>query len=101
MTDQTQTPRILDQGGWLIIHRDGWTQHTADEGTAIDLVLPLVGEYRPDAERMVRHYAHRNAAGPRVAVIDEDFAAAVRCGRAATAANVQRRVEVLDAFLRG
>lgn len=103
MTDQTQTqtPCILEQGGWLVFHRDGWTQHTTDEGTAIDLTLPLVGEDRTAAERLVRHYAHGAPEAPPVAVIDEDFASAVRCGHGRRAANLQRRVEVLDAFLRG
>ncbi|MCH9835163.1 hypothetical protein K0U83_05850 [bacterium] len=100
MTDQTQTQYILDQGGWLVVHRDGWTQHTTDEGTAIDLVLPLVGEDRTAAERLVRHHVHGAPEGPLVAVIDEDFASAVRCGHARRTANVQRRVAVLDAFLR-
>lgn len=92
---------IIEQGGWLIIHRDGWTQHTTDEGTAVDLTLPLVCEDRTAAERLVRHLSHGAPEAPPVAVIDEDFASAVRRGRGRRAANLQRRVEVLESFLRG
>ena len=96
-----QRERLIQQGGWLIIHRDGTPYHTTDRGTAVDLALPLVCDDLTAAERLVRHVDHGNPAGPRVAVIDADFASAVRCGHGGRAMNVQRRVEVLDAFLRG
>ncbi len=75
---------LLDeQGGWLIIHGDGWTQHTADEGTAVDLVLPMVGEDRAAAERMVRHPSHTDGS-PRAGIIDAAEVAAVREAREAS-----------------
>ena len=71
--------RRWEAGGWVIDHGDClW--HTDDQGTAEDLVLPLVGEDRLLAERAVRHSALQGAKAPVVThEVARKVAAAWRC----------------------
>jgi len=54
LTDERLLDLYHEWGGWVIAHDDCWW-FTEDEGTAIDLVLCMVGDDRAAAERAVRH----------------------------------------------